>query len=69
MTLGWERTGGLVSLFSTPWGPPRGLFTPQFLYGAADPNSKSEDIDSESGSAAKDLANGPTRPSLHWRPS
>ena len=50
VTLGWERTGGLVSLFSTPWGPPRGLFTPQFLY-AADPNSKSEDTGSESGSA------------------
>ena len=41
VTLGWERTGGLVSLFSTPCGPQKGLFVPQFLY-AADPNGKNE---------------------------
>ena len=29
VTLGWEWTGGLVSLFSTPWGPQKGLFVPQ----------------------------------------
>jgi hypothetical protein len=52
VTLGWERTGGLVSLFSAPWGPKEGLSTPQVLY-AADPNSKSEAPDSESGSTGE----------------
>jgi hypothetical protein len=47
VTLGWERTGGLVSLFSPPLGPKNGLVKPQFLY-AADPSSKSEDTDSAS---------------------
>jgi hypothetical protein len=49
VTLGWERTGGLVSLFSPPWGPQNGLSTPQFLY-AADPKSENEATDSNSGS-------------------
>lgn len=36
VTLGWERAGGLVTLFAPPWGPARGLSTPGFLF-AADP--------------------------------
>ena len=46
-TVGWERAGGLVSLFAPPWGPQRGLDTPQYLY-AADPDSKDLDSGSES---------------------
>lgn len=39
---GFGSAGGRdVSLFSTPWGPQKGLFVPQFLY-AADPNGKNE---------------------------
>jgi hypothetical protein len=44
VTLGWERAGGLVTLFAPPWGPKTGLATPQFLY-ASDPDSKSSDGD------------------------
>jgi len=37
ITLGWERAGGLVTLFAPPWGPKGpDLNTPQFLF-AADP--------------------------------
>ena len=61
VTLGWERTGGLVSLFSAPWGPKEGLSTPQFLY-AADPNSKSEAADSESGSTGEGPSQRPPSP-------
>ena len=46
-TLGWERAGGLVSLFAPPWGPQKGLDTPQFLY-AADPDSNNQSTGSES---------------------
>ena len=42
VTLGWQRTGGLVSLFAPPWGPRQGLSTPQFLF-ASDPASTSSD--------------------------
>jgi hypothetical protein len=42
VTLGWQRTGGLVSLFAPPWGPQQGLSTPQFLF-ASDPTSTSSD--------------------------
>jgi hypothetical protein len=41
VTLGWERAGGLVTLFAPPWGPKGPtLATPQYLY-AADPKDKS----------------------------
>jgi hypothetical protein len=40
VTLGWERAGGLVSLFSGPLGPGKGLSTPQFLYAANPDNQK-----------------------------
>jgi hypothetical protein len=49
VTLGWERAGGLVSLFTPPWGAQNGLDTPQFLY-AADPDGKNEATNSGSGS-------------------
>jgi hypothetical protein len=39
VTLGWQRAGGLVTLFAPPWGPKAPLATPQFLY-AADPDDK-----------------------------
>ena len=35
VTLGWERAGGLASLFAPPWGPVQGLSTPGFLFAAA----------------------------------
>jgi hypothetical protein len=55
VTLGWQRTGGLVSLFAPPWGPRQGLSTPQFLF-ASDPTSTSpdstpDDVTSTAGSA------------------
>jgi hypothetical protein len=39
VTLGWERAGGLVTLFAPPYGPAQGLSTPGFLF-AADPEDK-----------------------------
>jgi len=37
VTLGWERAGGLVTLFAPPWGPKGPpLATPQFMF-ASDP--------------------------------
>ena len=41
VTLGWERAGGLVTLFTPPWGPAPGLRTPGFLF-AADPEDKGD---------------------------
>ena len=46
VTLGWERAGGLVSLFTGPLGPQKGLATPQFLY-AANPEDNSGAPDPE----------------------
>jgi hypothetical protein len=46
VTLGWERAGGLVTLFAPPWGPKiSALATPQFLF-ASDPTPKTGDDDS-----------------------
>ncbi len=42
VTLGWERAGGLVTLFAPPWGPQSDLATPQSLF-AADPSPTSAD--------------------------
>jgi hypothetical protein len=56
VTLGWERAGGLVLLFTPPWGAQKGLDTPQFIY-AADPDAKNEATDSGSGSKSE----GPSR--------
>lgn len=39
VTLGWERAGGLVTLFAPPWGPAAGLSVPTKLF-AADPAEK-----------------------------
>src|SRR5271165_1924805 len=42
VTLGWERAGGLVTLFAPPWGPKGPtLKQPQWIY-AADPETKSD---------------------------
>ena len=46
VTLGWQRAGGLVSLFGPPWGPQEGLSTPQFLF-ASDPTSTSTSSSSD----------------------
>ena len=36
-TIGWERAGGLTTLFAPPWGPKVPLLaTPDYIY-AADP--------------------------------
>jgi hypothetical protein len=48
VTLGWERTGALVSLFVPPWGPKPSLATPQTLF-ASDPTKGK----STAGDAAK----------------
>lgn len=46
VSLGWERAGGLVTLFAPPWGPKGPtLATPQFLF-ASNPS------DSEGGGAS-----------------
>jgi hypothetical protein len=44
VTLGWERAGGLVTLFAPPWGPKPSLFTPQTLF-ASDPTKDKDDKD------------------------
>ncbi len=44
VTLGWERAGGLVTLFAPPWGPKPGLFKPQTLF-ASDPAKDKDDKD------------------------
>jgi hypothetical protein len=73
VTLGWQRTGGLVSLFAPPRGPQQGLSTPQFLF-ASDPSSTSPDsspddaasptasASSSSDSASSDSAGPSQRP-------
>jgi hypothetical protein len=49
VTLGWERAGGLVTLFAPPWGPKGPtLATPQFLF-ASDPIDSEGPDDSSSG--------------------
>jgi len=53
VTLGWERAGGLVTLFAPPWGPKTGLATPQFLF-ASDPDSKSSDGDPQPPDASSE---------------
>ncbi len=47
-TLGWERAGALVTLFSAPWGPKSLLATPQFLF-ASDPTAKQGDDAGDEG--------------------
>jgi hypothetical protein len=49
ITLGWQRAGALVPLFAKPWGPARGLATPDHLF-ASDPeiNKNTDDIDGPS---------------------
>jgi hypothetical protein len=49
ITLGWERAGGLVTLFVSPWGPKSpALSTPQFLF-ASNPNGTNDDGVSDNG--------------------
>jgi hypothetical protein len=49
VTLGWERAGGLVTLFAPPWGPKTPtLATPQFLF-ASNPVPKNGDDSSDEG--------------------
>jgi hypothetical protein len=49
ITMGWERAGGLVTLFVSPWGPKGPtLATPQYLY-ASNPNSTTNGDDGDSG--------------------
>jgi hypothetical protein len=69
VTLGWQRTGGLVSLFAPPWGPQQGLSTPQFLFAAdptsdptSDPASTSSDSTSVDAASSSDSAGPSQRP-------
>jgi hypothetical protein len=49
VTLGWERAGGLVTLFAPPWGPKSPtLATPQFLF-ASNPTAPDDADDSSDG--------------------
>ena len=51
VTLGWQRAGGLVTLFAPPWGPKTPtLATPQYLY-AADPGDSGDAATSAAGAA------------------
>ena len=44
VTLGWERAGGLVTLFAPPWGPKGPtLATPQFLFASNPTDSQGGD--------------------------
>ncbi len=57
VTLGWERTGGLVTLFAPPWGPKPTLATPQTLF-ASNPTSK-DDTDPADADKSKDPSQRP----------
>ncbi len=59
-TTGWQRAGGLVTLFGpAPFGPRAGLFAPDFLY-AADPDEKPAAPDAgDSSAAGKDPSQRP----------
>ena len=49
VTLGWERAGGLVTLFAPPWGPKSPtLAIPQFLF-ASNPTAADDDDDGSIG--------------------
>jgi len=49
VTLGWERAGGLVTLFAPPWGPKSPtLATPQFLF-ASNPTASDDADDTSNG--------------------
>ena len=41
VTLGWERAGGLVTLFAPPWGPKPSLVIPNALF-ASDPKDSKQ---------------------------
>jgi len=56
VTLGWERAGGLVTLFAPPWGPKSPtLAIPQFLF-ASNPTA----TDAEDGADSSD-GDGPSQ--------
>ena len=61
VTLGWQRAGGLVTLFAPPWGPKTDLDTPAYIY-AADPGS-SADADGADAAADSASASGGDGPS------
>ncbi len=50
-TIGWQRAGGLVTLFAPPYGPKANLGIPAFLY-AADPQKRQKSGASSSKSKA-----------------
>ena len=59
VTLGWQRAGGLVTLFAPPWGPKTPtLATPQYLF-AADPD---DEADATSGTPSSDNSEPSQRP-------
>ena len=47
-TLGWERAGALITLFTAPWGPKPPLAVPNFLF-ASNPDAKPGDDTSDGG--------------------
>ena len=57
-TIGWQRAGGLVTLFAPPYGPKPGLATPTFLY-AADPQKGEKSGASSSSTAPKESSQRP----------
>jgi hypothetical protein len=52
VTLGWQRSGALITLFAPPWGPQKHLATPVAIF-ASDPSEKS--------SAATPSSDGPSQ--------
>ena len=58
VTLGWERAGGLVTLFAPPWGPKSPLVTPQTLF-AANPDDSDDFDEGDDSSKPKEPSQRP----------
>jgi hypothetical protein len=48
VTLGWQRSGALVTLFAPPWGPKSSLVTPHTLFASDPTHHKGDDKDESS---------------------
>jgi hypothetical protein len=48
VTLGWQRSGALVTLFAPPWGPKPSLVTPHTLFASDPTHHKDDDKDKNS---------------------
>jgi hypothetical protein len=55
ITIGWQRSGALGTLFVPPWGPKATLATPQFLF-ASDPAKTKEENAESAGNDSSEAA-------------